>query len=128
MTTWTTQSPPSWAKNAVATDRGWVDPSNGQILVACKRIENATPYSDLFNKGGKPKKKKRGGARPGAGRKSNAERERLAAKKAAKPKAKKAPAKKKALTKKPTVKVKASVKAETPVASAKLNLGDKDDG
>ena len=77
MATWSTESAPTWAKDAIATDRGWTCPKTGQVLVACKRLDNAVPYYSKFEKGGVPKYKQRGGARPGAGRKSDAERQRI---------------------------------------------------
>lgn len=68
MPSWTFSTPPTWAPNSVATDKGWVDGKTGEVLVAVKNLKNATEYSNLFEKGGKPLKRGRGGARPGAGR------------------------------------------------------------
>lgn len=68
MPSWTFDQAPTWAPDAVATDRGWVDKKTGEVLVSCKKLTKAVPYESLFEKGGKPKKKGRGGARPGAGR------------------------------------------------------------
>lgn len=77
MATWSTDKAPTWAKDAIATDRGWVCPKTGQVLVACKRLKDAVSYNSKFGKGGVPKAKKRGGARAGSGRKSDAERQRI---------------------------------------------------
>lgn len=29
-------NPPSWAKDAIPTERGWVSPKNGELLVSCR--------------------------------------------------------------------------------------------
>lgn len=34
-------SPPSWAKTAVATDRGWEDPRTGELLVSRRNLKSA---------------------------------------------------------------------------------------
>jgi len=34
MALWTLNKPPAWATNAVATNKGWIDPVTGEILVA----------------------------------------------------------------------------------------------
>lgn len=68
MPSWTFDKAPTWAPKAIATDKGWVDPKTGEVLVACTQLVKATPYDTLFEKGGKPKKRGRGGSRPGAGR------------------------------------------------------------
>lgn len=119
MPSWTFDKAPTWAPDAVATDRGWVDKKTGEVLVSCKKLTKAVPYESLFEKGGKPKKKGRGGARPGAGRprkdavkveepkqeepkveEPKVETPKVEEPKAeSKPPAKKAPAKKKATTK-----------------------------
>lgn len=104
MPSWTVDKAPTWAPDAVATDRGWVDKKTGEILVACKKLTKAVPYDSLFHKGGKPKKKGRGGARPGAGRPRKddvkvEEPKQEEPKVESKPKAKKAPAKKKTASK-----------------------------
>lgn len=111
---WTLDQAPTWAPDAVATDRGWVDKKTGEVLVSCKKLTKAVPYESLFEKGGKPKKKGRGGARPGAGRprkvdvkieepkteEPNVETPKVEEPKAeSEPKAKKVPAEKKATTK-----------------------------
>lgn len=77
MSSWKLNKAPTWAPDAVATDRGWVDPKNGDILVSCKRLENAVSYLETFGKGVTPKKQ-RGGKRPGAGRKTDAQRAEIA--------------------------------------------------
>jgi len=41
--TWTLETPPLWAPNAVKTEKGWEDPDTGEVLVA---------IGDLVNKGG----------------------------------------------------------------------------
>ena len=33
------KNPPKFAPNAVATERGWVDPKTGELLVAIKGLE-----------------------------------------------------------------------------------------
>ncbi len=33
------QTPPSWAPNAIATDKGWVDPNTGEVLLAIEGLE-----------------------------------------------------------------------------------------
>ena len=68
MPSWTFNQAPTWAPDAVATDHGWVDKKTGEVLVSCKKLTKAVPYESLFEKGGKPKNRGRGGARPGAGR------------------------------------------------------------
>ncbi len=78
MPTWSLSKKPTWAPDAVATDRGWVDPKNGDILVSCKRLEGAIDYVENFGEGVSAKPAKRGGARKGAGRKTNAERAEIA--------------------------------------------------
>ncbi len=78
MPTWSFTEAPSWKPDAVATDKGWVDPVNGDLLVACKRLENAVSYAETFGKGVTSKPKARGGARKGAGRKTDAERAEIA--------------------------------------------------
>lgn len=81
MSSWSLTKAPTWAPDAIATDKGWVDPKNGDILVACKRLKNAVSYADTFGKGVCPRKgadRQRGGARPGAGRKSDSERAKIA--------------------------------------------------
>lgn len=42
---WTLSSPPSWFPDAVATDKGWVDPATGELLVAIRglNVKNAGP-------------------------------------------------------------------------------------
>ncbi len=78
MPTWSLDKKPTWAPDAVATDRGWVDPVNGDILVSCKRLANAVSYVEQFGEGVSAKPTHRGGARKGAGRKTNAERAEIA--------------------------------------------------
>lgn len=78
MPTWSFTEAPSWKPDAVATDKGWVDPANGDLLVACKRLDNAVSYTETFGKGVKNKPKARGGARTGAGRKTDAQRAEIA--------------------------------------------------
>ena len=68
MPSWTFDKAPTWAPKAIATDKGWVDPKTGEVLVACTQLAKATPYDTLFEKGGRLKKRGRGGSRPGAGR------------------------------------------------------------
>jgi len=31
--------PPNWCKNAIATNRGWVDPKTGEVLVSVKGLK-----------------------------------------------------------------------------------------
>lgn len=33
------QTPPAWAPNAIATDKGWVDPTTGEVLLAIEGLE-----------------------------------------------------------------------------------------
>lgn len=33
------QTPPAWAPNAIATDKGWVDPNTGEVLLAIDGLE-----------------------------------------------------------------------------------------
>lgn len=128
MPSWTFDTPPTWASNAIATDRGWVDPKTGEVLVSCTRLNNATPYSKRFHKGGKPKSM-RGGARPGAGRppkkkddepKTEESQSKSEDKQAP---AKKAPAKKKAAKKKAPAK-KTEAKVETPAVTVSTEVKD----
>ena len=74
---WNLETPPGYAKDAIATERGWADAKTGEILVSCKRLENAVKWEDVFEPNGKPKKvkaeSKAGGARTGAGRPTNEE-------------------------------------------------------
>jgi len=78
MATWSLDSAPQWAKDSVATDRGWVDPKTGDILVSCSRLNNAVSFLDNFTKGVSQKEINRGGARKGAGRKTDVERAEIA--------------------------------------------------
>jgi hypothetical protein len=32
-------NPPVWAPNAIATDKGWVDPNTGEVLIAIEGLE-----------------------------------------------------------------------------------------
>jgi len=43
MGTWTKSTPPTWAKNAVATKSGWTDPDTGELLVAAKGLLDSAP-------------------------------------------------------------------------------------
>lgn len=69
MSSWSLDKAPTWCPDAIATDRGWADPKNGHIIVACRRLKNAVPYEKRFDELGNLKST-RGGKRPGAGRKS----------------------------------------------------------
>lgn len=42
---WSLTNPPSWFPDAVATDKGWVDPATGELLVAIRglNVKNAGP-------------------------------------------------------------------------------------
>lgn len=33
------QTPPLWAPDAIATDKGWVDPNTGEVLLAIEGLE-----------------------------------------------------------------------------------------
>lgn len=77
MSNWSLTQPPAWAKDAIATTKGWVDAKTGEVLVSCNRLENAEDHNKLFGRG-VTAKKKRGGARPGAGRKTNKQRAEIA--------------------------------------------------
>lgn len=78
MASWSLEKAPSWAPDAIATTRGWVDPKTGDLLVACKRLKNAVSHIDEIGKGVTQKVKNRGGVRKGAGRKTDAERAEIA--------------------------------------------------
>jgi hypothetical protein len=36
-------TPPVWAPNAKATDKGWVDPKSGELLLAVEGLLEETP-------------------------------------------------------------------------------------
>jgi hypothetical protein len=38
MGTWKYDQPPTWRKDAVATDGGWAHPKTGEILAACRQL------------------------------------------------------------------------------------------
>lgn len=124
MPSWTFDKAPTWAPKAIATDKGWVDPKTGEILVACTKLAKATPYDTLFEKGGKPKKRGRGGSRPGAGRPKKAKEPEVQTPVVVEPEVKvetpKAPAPKKAPAKKKPVKRKSRAKAK-PKAEVKTD-------
>ena len=76
MPSWTLTTAPKWAKNAIATDRGWVDPKNGDVLVSCTRLVNAVSYADAIGKGvtTKPAAIEKSGGFLRGGRKTDKER------------------------------------------------------
>ena len=41
MGTWSKETPPTWAPNAVATEKGWEDPQTGEVLVAVKGLSKS---------------------------------------------------------------------------------------
>jgi len=53
MTLWDYDSPPNWRKrigkkNPVATERGWVDPDTGEVLVASKNLSTKAGAADIL--------------------------------------------------------------------------------
>lgn len=53
MNTWLDQGAPAWAKDAVATTRGWVSAKTGELLVSKTRI--AQDLVDAYNRKGSKK-------------------------------------------------------------------------
>jgi hypothetical protein len=44
MKQWTNNVAPNWCKNAIATNRGWINPKTGDIEVATKFLDNPQDY------------------------------------------------------------------------------------
>jgi len=39
-------TPPTWAPNAIATDRGWVDPKTNELLSSTRHLDTNVKYKD----------------------------------------------------------------------------------
>ena len=38
MSTWKYDQPPSWKRDAIATNKGWCHPKTGEVLAACPNL------------------------------------------------------------------------------------------
>lgn len=62
MPTWSRTSPPTWFPSAIATDRGWVCPKTGELLVSCNSLIDTSSHKDMLltkstKRRGRPRKK-----------------------------------------------------------------------
>jgi len=48
MKQWTNDVAPSWCKDAIPTNRGWVNPKTGDIEVASKNLNNPQDYDSVI--------------------------------------------------------------------------------
>jgi hypothetical protein len=47
---WTLDTPPIWCQNAIATDRGWLNPDTKILEVASRYLHNIVKYEDAISK------------------------------------------------------------------------------
>lgn len=45
---WTLDTPPTWCENAIATDRGWLNPETKTLEVSCKYLNNSKSYNQVL--------------------------------------------------------------------------------
>ena len=43
------QEAPSWCKDAIATERGWLNPETGEVLISTNKLENTRSYRQVIN-------------------------------------------------------------------------------